>query len=54
MAEKKAAEETAQVVIDKIDAETIKVPIVGTTPLIIHRFSEKAKRQMLDNMQGRK
>lgn len=44
----------AQVQIDKIDAETIRVPIIGTTPLIVHRFSEKAKQQMLDNMQGRK
>lgn len=44
----------AQVAIDKIAAETIKVPIIGTAPLIVHRFSEKAKRQMLDNMQGRK
>lgn len=43
-----------QVVIDQIAAETIRVPIVGTAPLIVHRFSEKAKRQMLDNMQGRK
>lgn len=41
-------------VIQKINAETIQVPIVGTTPLIVHRFSEKAKRQMLDNMTGRK
>lgn len=40
--------------IHKIAAETLLVPIVGTTPLIVHRFSEKAKRQMLDNMQGRK
>lgn len=40
--------------IDRIDAETIRIPIVGTSPLIVHRFSEKAKRQMLDNMQGRK
>ena len=44
----------AQVEIHKIDAETISVPIVGTTPLIVHRFSEKAKQMMLDNMQGRK
>lgn len=44
----------AQVAIDKIAAETIHVPIVGTSPLIVHRFSEKAKRQMLDAMQGRK
>src|SRR5262245_6781033 len=43
-----------QVQIDRIAAETIRVPILGTTPLIMHRFSEKAKRQMLDNMQGRK
>lgn len=43
-----------QIQIDRIPAETIRVPIIGTTPLIVHRFSEKAKRQMLDNMQGRK
>jgi len=40
--------------IDRIDAEVMRIPIVGTSPLIVHRFSEKAKRQMLDNMQGRK
>ncbi len=44
----------AAVEIDRIAAETIRVPIVGTTPLICHRFSEKAKRQMLDNMTGKK
>lgn len=42
-----------QISIDSIKAETLKVPIIGTAPLIIHRFSEKAKRQMLDAMQGR-
>lgn len=47
--------DTAAVIqIDKIAAETLRVPILGTTPLIVHRFSEKAKRQMLDAMQGRK
>jgi len=40
--------------IDRIAAETMRVPIIGTTPLVVHRFSEKAKRQMLDAMQGRK
>ncbi|AZM51822.1 hypothetical protein DMA15_03825 [Streptomyces sp. WAC 01529] len=45
---------TAEIQLEKIDAETIRIPIVGTSPLIVHRFSEKAKRQMLDNMQGRK
>lgn len=43
-----------QVQISRIGTETLRVPIVGTAPLIVHRFSEKAKRQMLDNMQGRK
>lgn len=47
-------DEAANIVIDQIAAETISVPILGTTPLIMHRFSEKAKRIMLDNMQGRK
>ncbi|MGH2688027.1 MAG: hypothetical protein ACRDKW_04355 [Actinomycetota bacterium] len=53
MATKKPPEE-GQIQIDRIPAETIRVPIIGTTPLIVHRFSVKAKRQMLDNMQGRK
>lgn len=45
---------TAQVQISRIDAETLLVPIIGTAPLIVHRFSEKAKKQMLDAQQGRK
>lgn len=44
----------ATVQIDQIAAETILVPIVSTSPLIMHRFSEKAKRQMLDAAQGKK
>ncbi len=49
-----ASHDAPQVVIDQIAAETISVPIIGTAPLLVHKFSEKAKRQMLDNMQGRK
>lgn len=44
----------AQVAINRIGTETLRVPIRGTAPLIVHKFSEKAKRQMLDAMQGRK
>ncbi len=40
--------------IDRIPAETIRIPIIGTTPLITHKFSEKAKREMLDKMQGKR
>lgn len=46
--------EVAKIEIDRIAAETVVVPIVGTTPLVMHRFSEKAKKQMLDAMQGRR
>lgn len=47
-------DEVPAIRLERIAAETIIVPIIGTTPLITHRFSEKAKRQMLDAMQGRK
>jgi hypothetical protein len=40
--------------IQRISAETIRVPLVGTAPLIVHNWDDKARRQMLDNMQGRK
>lgn len=40
--------------IDRIAAETWRVPIEGTSPLIVHNFSEKSKRQMLDAQQGKK
>lgn len=44
----------AQVSINRIGTETLLIPLVGTAPLIVHKFSEKSKRQMLDAMQGRK
>jgi hypothetical protein len=40
--------------ISRIGTETLLIPIIGSAPLIMHKFSEKAKRQMLDAMQGRK
>jgi len=40
--------------IKRIAAKTLKVPLIGTAPLVMHRFSEKAKRTMLDTMQGKK
>lgn len=47
-------EQSATLQIDKIGVETLSVPIVGTAPLIVHNWSDKAKRQMLDKMQGKK
>ena len=46
-------ESAAQVFIPQLRTRKMIVPIVGITPLIIHRFSEKAKRIMLANMQGK-
>lgn len=40
--------------IDSIKVERLRIPIVGTAPLIVHAWSEKAQRQMLDAQQGRK
>lgn len=45
---------TPSITISRIDAERMLVPIVGTSPLIVHKFSEKAKRAMLDAQQGKK
>lgn len=46
--------EATAITLDRIDAETLEVPIIGTSPLIVHRWSDKAKRQMLDAQQGKK
>jgi hypothetical protein len=42
------------VVITPIKRQTVIVPIVGTTPLIVHNFSAKSRQMMLDAMQGKK
>lgn len=46
--------EAAQVQITSIASETLSIPILGTMPLIVHNFSDKSKRQMLDAQQGKK
>lgn len=49
-----ASTETPGLEIKRIELAAMAVPIIGTSPLIMHRFSEKAKRAMLDQQQGRK
>lgn len=41
------------VVIPQIKVRTMRVPIVGDSPLICHAWSEKAVRQMLDKQTGK-
>lgn len=40
--------QNTQVEIPAIDIQTVRLTLVGDSPLIMHRWSEKAKRQMLD------
>ena len=49
-----AGTQESQINIDDIPAEAIIVPIVGTSPLIVHNWSVKAKRMMLEKEQGKK
>lgn len=44
----------ADIQIDRISSEHLLVPIVGTSPLIVHNFGQKQRQKMLDDMQGRK
>lgn len=50
MATRKANEVRAE--IQELDIQMIPIRIVGDTPLIVHAWSEKAKRQMLDAQTG--
>lgn len=38
----------------RIKREVVEIPIKGTAPLIVHRWSEKAKEMMLASQQGKK
>ncbi len=42
------------IVIKPLNTETIQVPIVGLSELIVNRFSEKAKMQMAELQKGKK
>lgn len=45
------AAETIQ--IQPLEIRTVTVPVIGETPLITHRWSEKARRMMLEAQTGR-
>jgi hypothetical protein len=50
--EEKAAPASKPIILPKLDIRTIKIGIVGDSPLIVHRWSEKAIRQMLSKQMG--
>ena len=47
-----ATKKTETVTIKPMSIQTIKIRIVGDSPLITHAWDEKAKRQMLDTQTG--
>lgn len=47
------AKSTEVVEIRPIDMKTVEVTLVGDTPMIMHAWSEKAKRMMLEAQQGK-
>lgn len=51
MAVKKTA--TEEIVIPAIDIRKMKIKIVGDTPLIMHKWDEKAKQMILDKEMGK-
>lgn len=44
----KAKEERVEIVIPPIEIHRMKIQLVGDSPLIVHRWSEKAKKQILE------
>lgn len=54
MATKEAKQEEDGIYIARLKAATLLIPIKGTTPLIVHNFSQKSKQMMLDSQQGKK
>lgn len=48
-----AVETFQPITLNRLEKRVARVPIVGVTPVIPHRWTEKAKRMMLDKQQGK-
>jgi hypothetical protein len=44
--------EPTNIVIKRLGTQRLLIPIIGTAPLIMHRWSEKARRELLQSQQG--
>ena len=51
---KKIVNEEIRLEDQRIDERTVALRIVGISPLIVHSWSEKAKKEMLDKQMGKK
>ena len=52
MATKKVTSAKSSVAIKGVELEAVPITIVGTSPLITHCWSEKAKKEMRDKQTG--
>lgn len=43
-----SSDEPVEITIQRIERAVVNVPVIGVTPLIMHNWSEKSKRKMLD------
>lgn len=50
---KKKVEENVTISIPEIDKRSVVIRVVGTSPLIVHKWSEKAKKEILDKQTGK-
>lgn len=50
---KSAVDETGEIRIQRIGRAMARIRVEGTAPLIVNRFSSKARQQMLDAQQGK-
>lgn len=48
-----AADDSMGIVLPKLDTPVIEITVQGTSPLITHAWSEKAKKMMRDKQQGK-
>lgn len=44
---------TAPIILPKLDIRLLDIVLIGDSPLIVHKWSEKAIKQMLDKQMGR-
>lgn len=48
-----AAKQSTAIELPPLALETVEIPLIGTAPLIVHAWSEKALKQMADKQQKR-
>lgn len=41
------------ITLDRLSVKRVQIPVIGVTPLIVHRFDEKSKEMMLNAQQGK-